>query len=174
VSKDDPKNGAPQEAEPSASWERTTQTDPRSPHEVPEAMRAPAELDHDLIKGAFDQVGQEAHRHARAQGWWAHLDVRNPEHLWGKFALVIEELGELSHALREGRLRTTLQLASAKQTEKAGVYETELSGAEDEAADIVIRLADVCAAAGLDLGGAVVRKLYRNRRRPHGHGGRRF
>ena len=150
------------------------EVDARNGIPIPLACQAPVELDHELITKALDQIGQEAHRHARSAGWWAHLDVHNPEHLWLKISLVAEELGEVSRALREGRLTTTKRLATKQETEKDGIYEAEQAGADDEIADIVLRCADACTAANLDLGGAIIRKLYKNRRRPFAHGGRRF
>jgi len=148
--------------------------DPRNPHEIPPAMAEPVELDHDIIEAAFEQIGQEAHRHARASGFWYGLDAKKPADLWLKISLIAEELGELARALREGRLRTTMRPASAKEIEQLGIREVEVEGAEDEGGDVVLRLADAFYAAGFNLGRAVLRKIEKNRRRPFGHGGRTF
>jgi NTP pyrophosphatase (non-canonical NTP hydrolase) len=155
--------------QPKAPWH-----DPRNPLPVPLALQAPVELDHDLITGAFSMIGHEAHRQARASGFWANIDPKRALDLWAKIALVVEELGEAGRALREGRLTTTPRLASKSENEKGGIYQVEVEGFVDEVADIVLRCADACAAAELDLGAAIIRKLYKNRRRAPGHGGREF
>ena len=148
--------------------------DPQKNHPIPLAMQAPVELDHDLIVKALAMIGREAHRQARASGFWVGLDPAKPADLWGKLALVVEELAEAGRALREGRLTTTKRLATQKEIEKEGIVEVDEEGAVDEVADIVLRCADTCTAANLDLGAAIVRKIYKNRRRPYGHGGRAF
>ncbi len=43
-------------------------------------------------------------------------------------------------------------------------------GVPSELADVVIRVADMCGAYGIDLSAAIVEKLAYNRTRPHRHG----
>ncbi len=43
-------------------------------------------------------------------------------------------------------------------------------GVPSELADVVIRVADMCGAYGIDLSGAIVEKLAYNRARPYRHG----
>jgi NTP pyrophosphatase (non-canonical NTP hydrolase) len=155
-----------------ASWERTTAVDPRNSHPVPLACEAPADLDHELIKAAFDHIGREAFRHATAAGFWA---TKNPRlAVFEKLCLVVTEIGEAIEHLRYGRWRTMPREASKEEVKRTGQQYVDEEGFIDELADVVIRLADLCIALDLDLGEAIGAKMAKNRERAFQHGGKRF
>jgi hypothetical protein len=162
------------ECTPSGSWCKTTAVDPRNPHAdaIPLAMQAPAELDHSKIQEGFEQLGAEAFRHATAAGFWHGKEPKQA--VFEKLCLVVSEVGEAIEHLCYGRWETTKRVATEKETKEEGIYEVEEEGFLDKLADVVIRLCDLCWALKLDLAGAIIRKLYKNRRRPFGHGGRAF
>jgi hypothetical protein len=144
--------------------------DPRNPHPVPLAMQAPVDPDPALIRQAFAQLMHEAHRNAVSKGFWAN---KTPEsHAGEKVALMHSELSEALEAIRVGRWSAAPRPATAKETEQGGVKEVLEEGADAELADVLIRVFDFCAAAKLDLTGALLAKLEKNRDRAHMHGKR--
>lgn len=50
--------------------------------------------------------------------------------------------------------------------------EPQITNAQEELADIVIRVCDLAQELGIDLGEAVVAKMAYNKTRPHKHGGK--
>jgi NTP pyrophosphatase (non-canonical NTP hydrolase) len=88
---------------------------------------------------------------AVSKGWWD--EPRNNGEL---IALVHSELSEALEGLRHGN--------------PPSEHIPEFSAAEEEMADAVIRIADMCAARGWDLQGAIESKMEFNKGRPRKHG----
>lgn len=101
---------------------------------------------------ALNELAQAAHTAAVGKGWYT-ADGRNSGEL---IALVHSELSELLEALRDGN-RESQHLPGYNQ-------------AEEEAADVVIRLLDMCAYHGWRIGPAVIAKMAYNTTRPARHG----
>jgi NTP pyrophosphatase (non-canonical NTP hydrolase) len=100
---------------------------------------------------AFNDIQAQAHRNAVSKGFW---DVeRNPGE---SIALIHAELSELLEGLRKGN----------PPSEKI----PEFSQAEEEAADVVIRLLDMAGGAKWRLAEAIVTKMAYNAHRPYKHG----
>lgn len=79
------------------------------------------------------------------------------------------EVSELWEAFRAGKLR--VECDKADKMREVGV--DALTCAEEEIADIFIRLLDTSRALGIDVGRAVLAKHRFNTTRPHLHGGKK-
>ena len=101
---------------------------------------------------------QEAHDTATEKGWWDLPDRNVPELL----ALIHSEVSEALEAYRiKGKDNLgDIWHSSAKKPE----------GFTVELADVLIRIADLCAEFNLDLEQALVEKMAYNKTRPYRHG----
>jgi NTP pyrophosphatase (non-canonical NTP hydrolase) len=105
---------------------------------------------------ALDNLADDCHFIAKQRGWLSEETQRNPLVL---LALITSEVGEMVDAFR-----------------KPGPSEhcPELSNTEEEAADIIIRVLQMCAEHNLKIGDAVASKMAFNRTRPWKHGGKLY
>jgi NTP pyrophosphatase (non-canonical NTP hydrolase) len=102
-----------------------------------------------------------AHAAARAKGWHDGTDPANPHTLLAWMALGHSEFSEAVEDIRKGNLAETFREGDGKP-----------EGLPSELADVVIRVADTCGAIGIDLEGAIRRKMAYNATRSHRHGGK--
>ncbi len=105
--------------------------------------------------GCFNAVAQECHEVAVTKGWWDQ--DRNDGEL---VALIHSEVSELLEGLRHGN--------------PASDHIPEFCAGEEECADVIIRVLDMCEARGWNIGHALRAKIEFNRTRPIKHGGKRF
>ncbi|MDF1699582.1 MAG: hypothetical protein P1V36_00285 [Planctomycetota bacterium] len=123
----------------------------------------------DIIDVGLANLVGEAHSTAFDKGWWDAQTLPSqsetdydlvlktvPE----KLALIHSEVSEALEAYREGENHTYLDARGKPE------------GLPAELADVVIRVADLCGALGIDLGEAVMRKMAYNKTRSHRHGGK--
>jgi NTP pyrophosphatase (non-canonical NTP hydrolase) len=103
----------------------------------------------------FNQLQSQANQTAKAKGWWD-----KPREDGTLIALCHAELSELLEYLRHGNPPSD--------------HIPEFSGAEEEMADVLIRLMDLAAHHGWDIAGALVAKMEFNQGRAYKHGGKAF
>jgi NTP pyrophosphatase (non-canonical NTP hydrolase) len=100
-------------------------------------------------------IMKKAHKISVEHGWWE--GERNNGEL---IALIHSELSEALEALRHGN--------------EPSDHIPHFSGVEEELADVVIRIADLCEKRGWNLDAAIRAKMIYNENRPYRHGGKEF
>lgn len=109
-----------------------------------------------------EQLVHRAHLTARHKGFWpiGESGEVGAFNVSEKLMLIVSELAEAQEELRKGLSVTDDYQSESGKPEGFGV----------ELADAVIRIADLCGALGIDLEGAILRKMGYNATRPHKHG----
>lgn len=124
----------------------------------------------------LEKLCEVAHRNSCDKGFWDGPENNN---IPTKLALIHSEVSEWLEAFRVGVQPTTKTYPSPVDgtpivlgmIDSGGVR--PLTNEEEEAADILIRLADLCCARGIDLGRVTLAKMEYNRSRPHKHGNKK-
>lgn len=115
---------------------------------APRKVTVTMTLDEYIMRAAFEAIVEDVHETARSKGWH-ETKVPMPIHL----ALIHSEVSEALEADRKGYGKDKVA---------------------EELADVIIRVMDTAAAHGLDLTGALFRKMAINKDRAYRHGGRKY
>lgn len=105
----------------------------------------------------INELCERAHTMAREKGWYDG----GPRNFGELLALIHSEVSEALEEYRAGHAPTEVYFNGAKP-EGVGI----------ELADVVIRVADLCGALGIDLEKAIEQKMAFNASRPYRHGGK--
>jgi NTP pyrophosphatase (non-canonical NTP hydrolase) len=109
-----------------------------------------SDIDFTIAMG-IEALKHRAHTSAKEKGFWD-----NPPEIGTSLMLIVSELGEALEAYRNGN----------PASEKI----PEISHAEEELADVVIRIMDFVGRHNIRLSEAILRKMSYNKTRPHLHG----
>lgn len=104
---------------------------------------------------SFNALQAEAHANSRAKGFWD-----KERNMGESIALVHSELSEMLEGIRHGNPPSD--------------HIPEFSAAEEEGADVIIRLFDMAGGANWRLAEAVIAKMKFNAGREKMHGGKKF
>lgn len=108
----------------------------------------------------MEKLVAKCHRNSRDKGFWGGV-INLPE----KLALMHSEISEWLEAYRDGNPPCPKDIMVLD-----GGEPRRLSCYEEEAADILIRLCDLCGYLNIDLGRATLAKMEYNAKRPPMHG----
>ncbi len=130
-----------------------------------------------MFLDGMEKLCKRAHQNSKDKGFWDGPENNNVP---TKLALIHSEISEWLEAYRVGIQPTAKMYPSPLDgtpivlgmIDSGGVR--PLTNEEEEAADILIRLADLCEARGIDLGRATLAKMQYNASRPHMHGGKKI
>lgn len=130
-----------------------------------------------LAKNIFEQN--------KAKGFWP--DNPNDRNVGELLMLIVSEAAEALEASRDGKYANPIDVAQLEMIEShIGLYPDNKeyyekqwvdffkanikNSFEDEIADTIIRLFDLCGAKGIDIEWHIAKKLRYNKTRPHKHG----
>jgi len=105
----------------------------------------------------WNQLAKAVHETMVQKGFWEPGIEKNDGE---QIALMHSELSECLEGIRHGN--------------PASEHIPDFRAAEEELADVVIRIMDTAHARGWDVAEAVEAKMTFNRNRPHKHGGKKF
>jgi|SRR5882757_2484098 len=126
----------------------------------------------DAFIDSFNALSEVAHRNARDKGFWDTSD---------KLEALAQGngLGREMRLMRNSQLRDLMvsELGEACEGDRKDLPSEKIPGftnAEEEYADLEIRLLDMARGRGLRIGEAVIAKMIYNDSRPRLHGGKAF
>ena len=124
----------------------------------------------------MDLFCRKCHAESASKGFWTGSDNDN---IPTKIALLHSELSEMLEAFRAGNPPCDKSIPDGNGSVDflAVIQDGELrrlTSMEEEAADVLIRLGDLCGKLRIDLGRVTLEKMRYNAQREHMHGGKRI
>jgi NTP pyrophosphatase (non-canonical NTP hydrolase) len=124
---------------------------------------------------SLNQLSKQVHQNNVEKGFW-----EGDKNVGELLMLVVSELGEAIEAHRKGNIASFNMLEDMQKEgytwEDSNLsfkisFEEEIKDTfQDEIADAIIRLLDLSAGLGIDIGWHIDQKLNYNKTRPHKHG----
>lgn len=123
-------------------------------------------------------ISYKIHKNAKAKGFF---EDGNRKNIGEMLMLIVTEVSEAMEADRIGKRADwsydnppIIQPEQIDDKKFCELFEKEVKNTfEDEMADIVIRVMDMCAFKGIDLEWHILQKIRYNETRPHKHGGKK-
>lgn len=134
---------------------------------------------------SFEALVQKHHDMMKEKGFWDGImsvpgpvtapHFGFPQDMGTRVALLHEELSELFSAFRGGKAQEPCDkdikvIDPQVRIEADPIGHRRLTCAEEELADLILRIADIAGFMRIDLGRAVLAKMAYNAKRPHKHG----
>lgn len=133
------------------------------------------------MKKSLNKLRDEAYQNALHKGFYD-----KESETASKLALIHSEVSEALEADRKGKYCLIADIDDVEKTLQKDyiveddlifkmIYEDEIKGTfEEEMADIIIRVLDLCGNKKIDIEGHVFAKMKYNSMRPHMHGGKKY
>lgn len=122
----------------------------------------------------LNELAQKVFQIATSKGWYDNDKGKN---MGERLALIHAEVSEALEADRKDSYcgLTMINWDALPDSEFMGCYDIGVKGTfEEEMADIVIRVLDMCALKGIDIEKHIWAKMRYNSMRPHLHGGKKY
>lgn len=126
-----------------------------------------------MLYDLMEKLQKKAHATSRSKGFW---DGPDNENIPTKLCLMHSEISEWLEAYRKSNppCDKSIEIIDPKcRTEQDPVGHRRIRSDEEEAADIFIRLLDLCEHQGIDLVQVTLAKMRYNEGREHKHGGKK-
>lgn len=143
------------------------------------------------IYDVLEQLRDACYKNSKDKGFWDEREQRvivdgamgpqevihkaKPWNLGEKIALIHSELSEMFEAWRKNVKESDkdIQIIDplARTTDDPIGYR-RITAIEEEVADVIIRVLDLCGKLDIDVGRVVLAKMMYNKNRPYMHGGR--
>ncbi len=118
-----------------------------------------------MLFDGLENLVEACHKNSRSKGFW---DGPENDNIPTKIALLHSELSEMLEAFRKGNPKCEKAIDVL-----SGIGLRRITSIEEEAADVFIRLLDLCGRLNIDLGRVTLAKMDYNAKRAHMHGGKR-
>ena len=125
-------------------------------------------LEKAMFLDLMEKMVERCHQNSKNKGFWSGPENDN---IPTKLSLIHSEVSEWLEAYRKGNPPCDKEITVIDPKHPDGVR--RITAEEEEAADVFIRLADLCGRQGIDLARVVLAKMSYNSTRPHMHGGKR-
>ena len=122
---------------------------------------------------SLNELRNKAYKTACEHGWHDKPVMDRTEHILAELALIHSEVSEASEAVRTGNFFTIQKSAVEVIEESNELFKNTIKDSfQDELADIIIRVLDLCGERKIDIESHVLAKMMYNEGRSYKHGGK--